>query len=121
MTFNKSARFPPYSAKNKWYYFTMSQSMLRMEQTKARLNPAGKHGVMKIIVQLLEIMMKSPNYSVLSYPYSVNSVTEANIATLVGQLLYMLAALFKAAPLVPNTLCMRSYFTMFKVGCCKNH
>lgn len=56
--------------------------MLRMEQTKARLNPAGKRGVMKIIVQLLEIMMKSPNYSVLSYPYSANSVTEAHIAHL---------------------------------------
>lgn len=120
MTFNKSARFPPYSVKNKRYYFTMSQSMLRIEQTKARLNPAGKRGVMKIIVQLLEIMMKSPNYSVLSYPYSANSVTEAHIAHLYVNSSTCLQ-LFKATPLVPNTLCMRSYFTMFKVGCCKKH
>ena len=55
-----------------------------MEQTKATPNPAEKYNIMKLIFQLLQIM-KLPDY---------------NILRLLGQLHYVLAAPFKAAPLV---------------------
>jgi hypothetical protein len=41
---------PTYNAKNKQYYSTKSQSILTMEKTKARPNPAGKYEIMKFIV-----------------------------------------------------------------------
>lgn len=51
---------PTYNAKNKQYYFSKSQSILKMEQMKARPNSAGKYEIRKLIAQLLEIMMKLP-------------------------------------------------------------
>lgn len=60
MIFNDNVMFPTYNAKNKQYYSTRNQSILKVEQTKARPYMAGKYEIMKLIVQLLEIKMKLP-------------------------------------------------------------
>ena len=67
MTVNETVMIPTYKAKNK-QYSTKSQSISTMEQTKARPNPAGKYEIMKFIVQLLQIMMKLPDYNILRHP-----------------------------------------------------
>ena len=68
MNFSEIVMIPTYNAKNKQYYSTKSQSISTMEQTKERPNPAGKYEIMKFIVQLLQIMMKLPDYNILRHP-----------------------------------------------------
>ena len=115
MIFNETVMIPTYNAKNKQYYSTKNQSISKKEQTKATQHPAEKYKTMKLIFQLLQIM-KLPDYNILRHLWSSTSVSEAHIVSLVGQLHYVLAALFKAAPLVRNTLCMVLYFTLLKLG-----